>query len=85
MSWWRDPTEHHAFYLSIASTIVTLVATIGGVVTFTFTGSSLMLSYGMENAVDLASDLVVLWRFYCPGAVDEATRKKLERRESKAT
>ena len=84
MSWWSDPTEHHAYILSIASTCVTLAATIGGIASYTLTGSSLMLSYGLENAVDLASDLVVVWRFYAPGTVDDATHRKLEGREKKA-
>lgn len=61
-----------------------MVATVTGIVVSVLTGSSLMLSYGLENAVDLVSDLVVLWRFYCPGDVDDATQRKLERREERA-
>lgn len=83
-SWWDNPTEHHAYWLSVISTCVTMAATITGVVVSALTGSSLMLSYGLENAVDLVSDLVVLWRFYCPGGADEATHRKLERREERA-
>lgn len=82
--WWDHPTEHHAYWLSVFSTFVTMVATVTGIVVSILTGSSLMLSYGLENAVDLVSDLVVLWRFYCPGDVDNATQRKLERREERA-
>ena len=61
-----------------------MTATVTGIVVFVLTGSSLMLSYGLENAVDLVSDLVVVWRFYCPGELDEATHRKLESREERA-
>mmetsp|Transcript_5203 Transcript_5203/g.7674 ORF Transcript_5203/g.7674 Transcript_5203/m.7674 type:complete len:258 (+) Transcript_5203:50-823(+) len=82
--WWNNPTEQHAYWLSLFSTGVTLTATVTGIVVFVLTGSSLMLSYGLENAVDLVSDLVVVWRFYCPGELDEATHRKLESREERA-
>lgn len=84
-SWWGNPTAHHAYVLSLFSTCVTTTAAITGIVVYVMTGSSLMLSYGLENAVDLVSDLVVVWRFYCPAdTIDEATHIKLESREERA-
>lgn len=84
-TWWSAPTSHHAYYLSWISVIITLLAGSGGVTIYTLNGSSLMLAYGVENFVDFLSSSVVLWRFYCPGDPDEATEKRLARREKRAS
>ena len=47
------------------------------------TSSTLVLSYGLENIVDLISSLVVLWRFYNPGDT-EARKLLLKKREKRA-
>jgi hypothetical protein len=36
------------------------------------------LVFGLENAVDLFSSVIVLWRFYCPGNDGDLTPQRLE-------
>mmetsp|Transcript_18958 Transcript_18958/g.39963 ORF Transcript_18958/g.39963 Transcript_18958/m.39963 type:complete len:260 (+) Transcript_18958:229-1008(+) len=83
--WWHQPEAKDAFWLSWVSLICTLIAAIGGLFGFGKTESTLILTFGLENVVDFTSSVVVLWRFYCPHGGDEATLKKLEKREERAS
>jgi len=83
-SWWNDPDASHAFMLSWFSVMMTIAACIGGLVTASITGSSLILAYGLENMVDFLSSAVVLWRFYCPYQADPVREAILAKREKRA-
>lgn len=48
------------------------------------TGSSLILCYGLENAVDFISSAIVLWRFYAP-ELDPDIEVRLQKREKRAS
>jgi len=41
--------------------------------------------YGLENAVDFLSSVVVLWRFFAPASVSPELERKLHRREKRAS
>lgn len=83
--WWHEPQARDAFLLSWISLVCTLVAAIFGLVAFSKTESTLILTFGLENIVDFFSSAVVLWRFYCPHKPDEATLKRLQKREERAS
>ena len=80
--WWSNPEPIHAYNLSLFSVLLTLVASLIGLLGYVPTGSSLVLCWGLENLVDLLSSLVVLWRFFNPGDTEERilTLKKREKR-----
>jgi len=82
-TWWDKPQPIHAFRLSVVSVIMTLIAAAAGLMAYGPTSSTLVLSWGLENVVDLLSSLVVLWRFYNPG-VTEARLLLLKKREKRA-
>jgi len=55
-------------------------------VSYVYTGSSLMLCFGLENFVDFFSSVIVLWRFYLPsGKADDARLAVLQQREKRAS
>mmetsp|Transcript_6618 Transcript_6618/g.7316 ORF Transcript_6618/g.7316 Transcript_6618/m.7316 type:complete len:284 (-) Transcript_6618:213-1064(-) len=83
--WWSEPTAKNAFVLSWVSVVVTAIAAIVGIAIYMSTGSALILSWGVENCVDLLSSIVVLWRFYCPHQLTEETEKHLMKREKRAS
>jgi divalent metal cation (Fe/Co/Zn/Cd) transporter len=41
--------------------------------------------YGLENFVDMLSDAVVIWRFYCPAVLNDEVEELLKKREKRAT
>lgn len=82
---WSEPTSKHAYMLSWFSVVVTLAATIAGVILYMNTGSSLCLVFGVENSVDFISSVIVLWRFFVPHGLTEAVEKKLIHREERAS
>ena len=82
-TWWDKPEPIHAFRLSVTSVIITLIAAVAGLLAYVPTSSTLVLSWGLENVVDLLSSLVVLWRFYNPGDT-EARNALLKKREKRA-
>jgi len=84
-AWWDEPTAKHAYVLSWISVIVTFFAAVFGIVYYIAKGSALILSWGVENCVDLLSSAVVLWRFYCPHELDEETEQLLMKREKRAS
>lgn len=84
MGWWHEPNAAHAFNLSWISVVATAVAAVWGVTTFMDTKSSLILCYGLENMVDFASSVVVVWRFYSPAGTDAAHEALLAKREQRA-
>ena len=43
------------------------------------------LVFGLENAVDFLSSVVVFWRFYCPGEVSKEVEDLLHKREKRAS
>lgn len=49
------------------------------------TGSSLCLTFSLENFVDFLSSVAVLWRFFAPASLDENVEEKLHRREKRAS
>jgi divalent metal cation (Fe/Co/Zn/Cd) transporter len=49
------------------------------------TGSSLCLTFALENFVDFLSSVAVLWRFFAPFTVDAELEEKLHRREKRAS
>jgi len=83
--WWNNPNSSHAFKLSWISLIITVLAAVGGLATFSLLNSSLMLCYGLENCVDSLSSVVCLWRFYTPGGHNPAIEEILEQREKRAS
>lgn len=84
--WWNTPEPIHAYYLSIISVVITFFAALMGLLAYLPSGSSLVLSWGLENVVDLLSSAVVLWRFYNPGTTEKRVLllKKREKRASVA-
>ena len=48
------------------------------------TGSSLCLTYGIENCVNFVASAVVLWRFFAPTSLDDALERNLQHREQRA-
>lgn len=82
--WWSAPDSHNAFMLSWLSILITVAASLSGILLFIETGSALLLCYGLENAVDFLSSVVVLWRFYCPHSTPEI-EAKLRHREKRAS
>mmetsp|Transcript_39255 Transcript_39255/g.83827 ORF Transcript_39255/g.83827 Transcript_39255/m.83827 type:complete len:262 (-) Transcript_39255:121-906(-) len=83
--WWHQPDARDAFWLSCVSLACTIVAAIGGLVGFSKTDSTLILTFGLENFVDFISSAVVLWRFYCPHGCDESMLAVLQKREERAS
>ena len=65
--------------------LITLIASVGGVVAYYKLGSSLILVYGLENFADFFSSLIVLWRFYLPPSSDAAEEARLLGREKRAS
>ena len=47
--------------------------------------SVLSLVFGLENSVDFFSSVIVLWRFYYPGAIDKQREAMLQKREKRAS
>lgn len=84
-TWWNEPTGHDAFVLSWVSLVVTLAASVGGIVAYYKLDSSLILVYGLENIVDFISSVIVLWRFYLPPSSDAAEEARLLSREKRAS
>mmetsp|Transcript_21558 Transcript_21558/g.31569 ORF Transcript_21558/g.31569 Transcript_21558/m.31569 type:complete len:266 (-) Transcript_21558:269-1066(-) len=85
LRWWNEPDAKDAFYLAWVSIIVELLAAGGGIAAYMRTGSSLMFCFGLENAVDVLSSIVVFWRFFMADGSDLARVAILERRETKAS
>eukprot|EP00545_Synedropsis_sp_CCMP1620_P006085 CAMPEP_0119014310 /NCGR_PEP_ID=MMETSP1176-20130426/9491_1 /TAXON_ID=265551 /ORGANISM="Synedropsis recta cf, Strain CCMP1620" /LENGTH=254 /DNA_ID=CAMNT_0006967465 /DNA_START=52 /DNA_END=816 /DNA_ORIENTATION=+ len=83
--WWSAPTAKHAYWLSVISVFITLLAAGGGIAIYFMTGSSLILCYGLENCVDLFSSVIVLWRFYVPDELTDGVEEKLAKREKRAS
>mmetsp|Transcript_1551 Transcript_1551/g.2347 ORF Transcript_1551/g.2347 Transcript_1551/m.2347 type:complete len:273 (-) Transcript_1551:97-915(-) len=83
--WWHMPEAKDAFYLSWVSLVCTIIAAVGGLVGYSKTESTLILTFGLENFVDFISSAVVLWRFYCPHGTDEAQLAILQKREERAS
>ncbi|KAL7478491.1 hypothetical protein ACHAW6_004252 [Cyclotella cf. meneghiniana] len=83
--WWHEPDAQDAFWMSWVSLLFTAVAAIGGLIGFKKTDSTLILTFGLENLVDFASSVIVLWRFYCPRGCDDAQTEKLKQREERAS
>jgi hypothetical protein len=89
-TWWSEPTSQHAFILSVISLVITFVAALVGIIASKQLGSSLILVYGLENAVDFISSAIVLWRFFAPNSPNsetetQATEAKLAAREKRAS
>lgn len=70
--WFTSPTPKGAYYLSLVSLVITLLAAIGGLASYKVLDSSLLLVYGLENCVDFFSSAVVLWRFNQPEPEESA-------------
>uniref|UniRef100_A0A7S2LRC3 Cation efflux protein transmembrane domain-containing protein n=1 Tax=Leptocylindrus danicus TaxID=163516 RepID=A0A7S2LRC3_9STRA len=87
MMWWSNPDSSHAYRLSVFSCVVTLVAAIAGVIAYMNTSSTSLLSFGLENFIDLISSVIVLWRFFTPhpDGVNEDLPKHLLKREKRAS
>ena len=64
------------------------MASVAGIVAYLQTGSSAVLGFGLENIIDLASSVVVLWRFWMPysGSLEENEHSKLlQKREKRSS
>jgi len=83
--WLTKPHASHAYRFSLFGVVITLIAAVGGIVSFRYTESALVLCYALENFVEFLSSLVVLWRFYCPDGDDPATLAALAKREMRAS
>eukprot|EP00568_Trieres_chinensis_P002645 CAMPEP_0183306272 /NCGR_PEP_ID=MMETSP0160_2-20130417/10752_1 /TAXON_ID=2839 ORGANISM="Odontella Sinensis, Strain Grunow 1884" /NCGR_SAMPLE_ID=MMETSP0160_2 /ASSEMBLY_ACC=CAM_ASM_000250 /LENGTH=267 /DNA_ID=CAMNT_0025469615 /DNA_START=78 /DNA_END=881 /DNA_ORIENTATION=- len=83
--WWTEPNSTHAFRLSVLSVVLTLASGVGGCIAYSTTGSSLMLTFGLENLVDFFSSVVVCWRFFSPAGTDAAHEALLQKREKRAS
>jgi hypothetical protein len=77
------PGPREAFEISILSAAITLMAFIAGMVISASSHSSATLGYALENAVDLVSSLVVVWRFW--GGGNSLSENELEKREKRAS
>lgn len=64
LTFYHVPTAHHAYQISKLSCVLTTVAFLLGLIAYFVTSSPSILAYCFENAVDLLSSLVVVWRFY---------------------
>jgi len=85
MSCWKEPNSKDAFILSWISLIITKVFAITGIFFYSTSGSTMCLTFGLENLVDFLSSLVVLWRFWASGEMNKEREKKLQRRELRAS
>eukprot|EP00975_Prorocentrum_lima_P007824 1677219-Prorocentrum_lima.AAC.1 len=59
--WWHQPDARDAFWMSMVSLVLTIIAAIGGIVGYFKADSTLILAFGLENVVDFISSAVVLW------------------------
>mmetsp|Transcript_7754 Transcript_7754/g.16830 ORF Transcript_7754/g.16830 Transcript_7754/m.16830 type:complete len:249 (-) Transcript_7754:198-944(-) len=62
--WWSHPSPENAKILSVISCVATAVAAILGISMWTKTASISILSFGLENFIDLFSSAVIVWRFF---------------------
>lgn len=83
--WWHQPDARDAFWMSMVSLVLTIIAAIGGIVGYFKADSTLILAFGLENVVDFISSAVVLWRFFCPDGADQEMLAKLQKREERAS
>mmetsp|Transcript_26001 Transcript_26001/g.32062 ORF Transcript_26001/g.32062 Transcript_26001/m.32062 type:complete len:319 (-) Transcript_26001:205-1161(-) len=66
LSWWSQPSQLHAYKLSLVSSVVTITAAIYGIIAYVQLDDSLILIYALENIIDFFSSVIVLWRFHAP-------------------
>eukprot|EP00977_Amphora_coffeiformis_P018029 scaffold6091_cov164-Amphora_coffeaeformis.AAC.13 len=85
MRFWKSPDTKDAYRLSWVSLACTVLGAIAGLVLFKKTGSSLCLTFSLENFVDFLSSAAVLWRFFAPSSLDASVEEKLHRREKRAS
>mmetsp|Transcript_30707 Transcript_30707/g.35818 ORF Transcript_30707/g.35818 Transcript_30707/m.35818 type:complete len:274 (+) Transcript_30707:98-919(+) len=83
-SWWSQPTPHHAYILSCASVLITVIAIIFGFFAYAKFDDSLILIYALENIIDFISTAIVLWRFNTNEADNESLAENREKRASVA-
>ena len=83
---WKDrlqrPDTNDALILSYVSLAFNGVAVVLGLVVAIVVGSPAVLAYSFENAIDLASSVLLVWRF---GGSGTATAEVLEMREKRAS
>jgi len=88
-TFYYEPTEYHAYKLSIMSCLTTLFAGLIGLACFAASSSPSMLGYSFENLVDLFSSVVVVWRFYIgegsAATITEEKRMGMDRKEKRAS
>ena len=76
-----SPRPSDAYNISVVSCVLTVSSVAVGLACFYATRSPAMLGFGIENAVDLMSSLVVMWRF----SAGEREKGGAARREKKAS